>query len=138
MRSTQPVGPARPRRRATFPATRWAAAEFATLTCGTDTAASDDVDRTGDHIATCSDDGTAKFLLGPAVLEGAAITDASAGTSTDTGAWIVNLDFDSEGSAIWATFTAANVGNQVAITLDGRVVSAPTINNAPAVSSVGW
>ena len=107
-----------------------AAAEFATLACGTDTTASDDVDRSGDHIATCSDDGTAKFLLGPAVLEGTAITDASAGTSTDTGAWIVNLDFDSEGSAIWATFTAANVGNQVAITLDGRVVSAPTINNA--------
>jgi preprotein translocase subunit SecD len=107
-----------------------AAAEFATLTCGTDTTTADDVDRPGDHIATCSDDGTAKFLLGPAVIEGTAVTDASAGTSTDTGAWIVNLDFDSEGSAAWATYTAANVGNQVAITLDGRVVSAPTINNA--------
>jgi len=106
-----------------------AAAEFATLTCGADTTA-DDVDRPQDNITSCSEDGTAKYLLGPAVLEGTAVTDAAAGTETGTGAWVVNVDFNNEGSATWATYTTANVGNQVAITLDGRVVSAPTINSA--------
>ncbi|WP_222263643.1 protein translocase subunit SecD [Modestobacter marinus] len=106
-----------------------AAAAYATLTCDTTTTT---VDRAEDHIAACSDDGTAKFLLGPAVIEGTDITDATAGTESTTGAWVVNLDFNSAGSAAWAEYTAANVGNNVAITLDGRVVSAPTINGVIA------
>jgi preprotein translocase subunit SecD len=106
-----------------------ATAEFATLTCAAD-AVSTEVDRPEDHITACSEDAAAKYLLGPAVLEGTAVTDATAGTETGTGAWVVNLDFNNQGSGIWATYTTANVGNQVAITLDGRVVSAPTINNA--------
>lgn len=107
-----------------------AAAEFATLTCGTDAASAGEVDRSIDHITACSEDGTAKYLLAPAVVEGTSVTDATAGTETGTGAWVVNLDFDNTGSSAWATYTTQNVGNQVAITLDGRVVSAPTINNA--------
>jgi preprotein translocase subunit SecD len=43
---------------------------------------------------------------------------------------VVNLDLNSKGSDAWATFTAANVGKQVAVTLDGRVITAPTINGA--------
>ena len=104
-----------------------ATAEYATLVCDTTTTS---VDRAQDYIAACSDDGTAKYLLGPAVIEGTDITDATAGTETATGAWVVNVDFNSSGSATWATYTAANVGNAVGITLDGRVVSAPTINGA--------
>jgi preprotein translocase subunit SecD len=107
-----------------------ATAEFTALTCGTEVTPADGVDRSGDHVAACSEDGAAKYLLGPAVVEGTAVTDAAAGTESGTGAWIVNVDFDNAGSATWATYTADNVGNQVAITLDGRVVSAPTINNA--------
>jgi preprotein translocase subunit SecD len=106
-----------------------AAAQFATLTCvkgQTSTA----VDRPGDYIADCSTDGTTKYLLGPAVIEGTQITSASAGTLSTTGEWIVNVNFNSKGAATWATYTAANVGNQVAVTLDGRVVSAPRINGA--------
>jgi preprotein translocase subunit SecD len=83
-------------------------------------------------VATCSEDGTLKYLLGPSVVEGTNITDASAGTTTATGEWVVNLDFDGDGSAAWATFTAANVGKAVAITLDGRVISAPNITGAIA------
>src|SRR3954471_7622246 len=104
-----------------------AAAAYATLTCDTTTAA---VDRPEDYVAACSDDGTAKYLLGPAVIEGTDVTNATAGTETSTGAWVVNLDFNSTGSKTWAEYTAANVGNNVAITLDGRVVSAPRINGA--------
>ncbi|MGY1856265.1 protein translocase subunit SecD [Modestobacter sp. SYSU DS0290] len=104
-----------------------AAAEFATLTCEDQTA---DVDQPGDFIAACSDDGTVKYLLGPSVLEGTDVTDASTGTRAGTGEWIVDLSLNNSGADAWATFTTANVGNSVAITLDGRVVSAPTINSA--------
>jgi len=104
-----------------------AAAEYATLTC--DSTASE-VDRSEDFIAACTDDGTAKYLLGPAVLEGTNVTDAAAGTSADTGEWIVTLDLDNAGSAAWAEFTANNVGNAVGITLDGQVIQAPNINGA--------
>jgi preprotein translocase subunit SecD len=106
-----------------------AAAEFATLTCdksGVSTA----VDRPGDYIASCSQDGTTKYLLGPAVIEGTDVSNAQPGTRSTTAEWIVQLDFKSAGSSKWAAYTAANVGNSVGITLDGRVVSAPRINQA--------
>ncbi|WP_309233016.1 protein translocase subunit SecD [Blastococcus sp. TML/C7B] len=105
-----------------------AQAAFDALTCGG--AATSDVARPDDHVAACSEDGEFKYLLGPAVVEGTSVTDAAAGTRAGTGEWVVNLDFDSRGSSAWGAYTSANVGNSVAITLDGRVISAPTINSA--------
>jgi len=105
-----------------------ATATLATLTC--DKTAPGTVDRPDDYVAACDKDGKAKYLLGPAVLEGTQVTDATAGTRTNTGAWVVNLDLNSKGSDAWAAFTGANVGKQVAVTLDGRVITAPTINGA--------
>jgi preprotein translocase subunit SecD len=105
-----------------------AAAAYATLTCDSESTGA--VDRPGDYVATCSQDGTLKYLLGPAVVEGTDVTDASPGTRTGTGEWIVQLDFNSDGSAAWAAYTAANIGKSVGITLDGRVISAPRINSA--------
>jgi preprotein translocase subunit SecD len=104
-----------------------AAAEYATLTCDTTTST---VDRSEDYLASCSEDGSAKYLLGPSVLEGTDVTNAAAGTQPTTGEWVVTLDLTNSGSTKWATFTASNVGKAVGITLDGRVVSAPTINGA--------
>jgi preprotein translocase subunit SecD len=106
-----------------------AAAAYATLTCSPEEVAGS-VDRSIDHVAACSENGRDKFLLGPAILEGTEITDASAGTQPTTGEWVVLLDFNSTGQATWAEYTAANVGSNVAFTLDGRVVSAPTITSA--------
>ncbi|MGY1809227.1 protein translocase subunit SecD [Blastococcus sp. SYSU D00669] len=106
-----------------------AAAEYATLTCDT-TNPTGEISRSDDYVATCSTDGSTKYLLGPTIIEGTEIADASAGTQQATGAWVVLLDFQSEGRTTWATYTAANVGNQVAFTLDGLVVSAPTIQGA--------
>jgi preprotein translocase subunit SecD len=105
-----------------------ATATYATLTCAKEPAGT--VDRPEDYVATCSDDGKEKYLLGPSVLKGTQVTDATAGTETATGEWVVNLDLNSEGSAAWATFTAANVGKQVAVTLDGKVITSPVINGA--------
>jgi preprotein translocase subunit SecD len=105
-----------------------AAATLATLTC--DKSAPGTVDRPDDYVAACDKEGTVKYLLGPAILEGTDVTNATAGTRTNTGAWVVNLTLNSSGSEAWATYTANNVGKQVGITLDGKVVSAPTINGA--------
>ncbi len=106
-----------------------AAAQYATLTC--DPEDNDgDVARSEDFVAACSEDGTTKYLLGPTIIEGTEIADASAGTDQTTGAWVVLLDFRSGGRTAWADYTAANVGSNVAFTLDGRVVSAPTIQGA--------
>ncbi|QNG39377.1 protein translocase subunit SecD [Geodermatophilaceae bacterium NBWT11] len=105
-----------------------ATADLATLTCSPEDTR--EIDLSDSYLAACSEDGTAKYLLGPTVVEGTQVSDASAGTAQQTGEWIVNVDFTSSGSSTWAAYTAANVGNQVGIVLDGRVVSAPTINSA--------
>ena len=42
----------------------------------------------------------------------------------------MDVQFKSEGSKIWADFTAANVGTQTAFVLDSKVVSAPEIQEA--------
>ncbi|SDO56176.1 protein translocase subunit SecD [Geodermatophilus sp. DSM 45219] len=106
-----------------------AAAEYAALTCDPEDTAPE-VDRPDSFVAACSEDGTAKYLLGPAIIEGTQVTDASAGTQQATGEWVVLLDFNNEAEAVWAGYTAANVGSNVAFTLDGRVISAPTIQGA--------
>jgi preprotein translocase subunit SecD len=106
-----------------------ATAQYATLTCEKENVTGE-VSRPEDHVAACSQDGTLKYLLGPTIIEGTEIDDATAGTSPDTGEWVVLLDFKSKGQAIWAEYTAAHVGQNVAFTLDGRVISAPTIQSA--------
>jgi len=67
---------------------------------------------------------------GKAPLTGEYVTTASSGPQPD-GKIAVNLSMNSEGARIWARMTteAANDNNrQVAILLDDRVVSAPTVN----------
>ena len=106
-----------------------AAATYATLTCDKENVTGE-VTRSKDYVATCSEDGAAKYLLGPTIIEGTEIADASAGTDQTTGAWIVLLDFKSKGRTTWANYTASHVQQNVAFTLDGRVISAPTIQGA--------
>jgi preprotein translocase subunit SecD len=106
-----------------------AAADYATLTCAPEDATSE-VDLPESFVASCTEDGTAKYLLGPAIIEGTQVADASAGTEPTTGEWVVLLDFQNDAEATWAAYTAANVGSNVAFTLDGRVISAPTIQGA--------
>lgn len=81
-------------------------------------------------LVTCDQDSTAKFVLGPAFLSGERIANASAGPSQQGAGFEVNLDFDPQGEDTWARYTAQNVGQQAAIVLDSRVVSAPQIQGA--------
>lgn len=61
-------------------------------------------------------------------LSGEAITNAGVTTNPQTGEIEVTMDLNSKAAKAWATYTATNVGNNVAIILDGVVQSAPRIN----------
>ena len=88
-------------------------------------------------IVTCDTDLYGKYILGPVEVEGTDIADANAGTvTTSTGAstntWAVNLKFTRSGSGKFAAttgrlFPLAAPQNQFAITLDGYVITAPTL-----------
>lgn len=115
-----------------------ATALFETLDCGDEAqlrkAAEADANPAV-HVAICSEDGTSKYLLGPADMTGNDIKTASASPETTsqgvtTGGWQVNLVMTGDGRKKFSTLTRANVDKQFAIVLDGRVTSAPVINEA--------
>jgi preprotein translocase subunit SecD len=115
---------------ATTPATlEQAVAAYNALRCDTSDAAVVPANPQS-YVASCSQDGTAKYLLGPTLIEGTDVSDASSGTQQTTGEWVVLLDFKSAAQTTWANYTAANTGKNVAFTLDEKVISAPTIQGA--------
>ncbi|SFR20311.1 preprotein translocase subunit SecD [Lentzea waywayandensis] len=79
-------------------------------------------------LVTC-DAGEFRYDLGPVFLDGGRITEATAGLS-QYGGHVVTVEFDAEGAKTWGDFTTANVGRQVAILINGRVLSAPTVQGA--------
>jgi protein-export membrane protein SecD len=75
--------------------------------------------------------GTYKPIGAPdAPLTGAVIKTADVGTDSRTGQIVVNVSFNPTGTKTWADYTAANIGKQVAIVLDGVVQSAPVVQSA--------
>ncbi|KHJ70848.1 MULTISPECIES: protein translocase subunit SecD [Rhodococcus] len=86
-------------------------------------------------LVACSTDGTAIYLLGPSIIDGQQIEDATSGFNQQQSRYEVSLTFDSEGSNTWAQFTAANIGQQAAFVLDSKVVSAPVIQGATPAGS---
>lgn len=64
---------------------------------------------------------------GKAPLDGSVIADAKAQKNQ----WgrEVFMTMNREGSKVWARLTADNIGRQIAIVVDGRVYSCPTVNN---------
>src|SRR6476661_8543023 len=89
-----------------------------------------------------------KFALDVAKVRGTQVTAASAGLSTTSNQWQVNLTLNGQGAAAFSTLTSrlynnyyaagqsgnqnSAVLNQVAIALDGNVVSSPQIQGAIA------
>ncbi|MFV0345896.1 MAG: protein translocase subunit SecDF [Bacteroidales bacterium] len=65
---------------------------------------------------------------GKAPLSGNVITDARSTVDQMKGMPEVTMQMNSEGTATWARMTRENVGNFIAIVLDGDVKSAPSIN----------
>ncbi|WP_449385168.1 protein translocase subunit SecD [Cellulomonas soli] len=95
-------------------------------------------------LVTCDPDGTAKYILGPVELEGSDLKNASSGLETNsqgvsTGAWIVNLTFNSAGTDAFAGITErlqalSSPQNQFAMVLDGLVISAPGLDPGVIIS----
>ena len=87
-------------------------------------------------LVTCDRDGSARYVLGPAEVLGTQVKNATAAIDTEgSGGWFVSLDFNKEGSGKFSAVTQRVVSlaapqNQVAIVLDGLVVSAPRIISA--------
>jgi preprotein translocase subunit SecD len=81
-------------------------------------------------LVACSTDHKAAYLLGPSIISGDQIQDASSGMNTHGIGYIVDVQFKSAASNTWADFTAAHIGTQTAFTLDSQVVSAPMIQEA--------
>jgi len=105
-------------------------ADFAAFNCGDPYP-----DVTDQPLFSCNREGTEKYLLGPALIEGSALTSAQAGVPQNNVAWVVNLEFDSEGAAAFekATGTLATRSapqNQFAIVLDAETISAPSVRTA--------
>ncbi|PWH05887.1 protein translocase subunit SecD [Brachybacterium endophyticum] len=88
-------------------------------------------------VVACSNDGSAKYVLGPEALPGTAVKNASVGSDTNssgqsTGGYLVNMQFTPEGNKTFGTMTNALYGKKgatdsFAIVLDGQVISAPYV-----------
>ncbi|MEY4497510.1 MAG: hypothetical protein RLZZ364_815 [Actinomycetota bacterium] len=91
-------------------------------------------DAPSETIVACDRNGTSKFILAPAEVLGQQVSKASAGIDTQAGnQWTVALTFNGEGTKAFGALTTRVTSlpspqNQVAIVLDGLVVSAPSIN----------
>ncbi|MBM6621350.1 protein translocase subunit SecD [Micrococcaceae bacterium RIT802] len=87
---------------------------------------------------SCDPDQHVKYILGPVAIPGTDIANATSGMQTsqqgfNTGKWVVNLEFNGDGTTKFREVTERLVKmegsqNQFAIVLDGKVLSAPTTN----------
>lgn len=112
-------------------------AKFASLDCTNATnRQGTGADAPTDTIVACSRSGASKYILGPAEVLGRQVSKATAGIDQQgASAWYVLLTFNGEGTKAFGNITARVTSlpspqNQVAIVLDGLVVSAPVIREA--------
>lgn len=92
---------------------------------------------------TCDQANQTKYLLGPVIVPGTEVKTATAqapGTSPGQFSWTVSLELKPKGQAAWADYTSKHnvtvspndIGNQVADTLDTKVIVASTIQSTIA------
>jgi preprotein translocase subunit SecD len=104
-------------------------AAFAAYKCG-----DKQVDNPNTAIFSCDREGTYKYLLGPAILNGTDLSDASAGIPQNGLQWQVNLKFTGDGGDkfLKATTAISQRGqgqNLFAIVLDGETISTPSVDS---------
>ncbi|WP_308066848.1 protein translocase subunit SecD [Microtetraspora sp. AC03309] len=107
--------------------------KFRTIDCTAKNRGQGAQDDPNKQIVACSQDGSARYILDKAAVQGSQITTASSGVRQDTGEWVVNLDFKSQGASQWSDLTAKAFGaqqprNQIGVVLDGLVITAPASN----------
>jgi preprotein translocase subunit SecD len=112
-------------------------AQFAALDCTKpENLQGTGADAPTDTLVACDRAGSTKYILAPAEVLGRQISKASAGLDSQSGnAWFVSLTFNNEGTSAFGALTTRVTSlpeptNQVAIVLDGLVVSAPRITEA--------
>jgi len=112
-------------------------AKFAALDCTkAENLQGTGADAPSDTLVACDRAGGTKYILAPAEVLGRQISKASAGLDTQAGsAWYVSLTFNNEGTSAFGALTSRVTSlpeptNQVAIVLDGLVVSSPRITEA--------
>ena len=108
---------------------------FQALDCSDPAAVDKIVDDPAKPLVTCSDDGAEKYILGPVVVNGDQIKDAAAGyrplsNGQPSSTVEITLSFKSEGTKAYAEASKRMVSlesprNQMAATLDSRVIVAP-------------
>ncbi|WP_310740267.1 protein translocase subunit SecD [Microbispora sp. H10885] len=110
-------------------------AEFRKIDCSAKDRGQGAIDDPNKQIVACSDDGSARYILDKAAVQGTEISGAQAGTDPTTGEWIVQVNFKSKGATQFADITRRITSlpaprNQLANVLDGVVIVAPTIEEA--------
>ncbi|MEV0848816.1 protein translocase subunit SecD [Streptomyces sp. NPDC049954] len=119
------------------PATEKLMAQFSALDCTNKAQrvkATEGV-KSSDPTVACGQEGGqwAKYILGPAEVEGKNVKSAKAVLDPNRGSWIVQMEFNKTGSKKFSAITSKlsqqqSPMNQFAIVLDGDVVSAPSVN----------
>ena len=104
--------------------------DFASFSCG-----DPQVDTSDQPLFSCDRTGTEKYLLGPTLIEGNQLTSANAGIPQNSIEWVVNLQFNAEGSTAFENATRALASrtdpqNRFAIVLDAQSISAPSVSAA--------
>ena len=83
----------------------------------------------GDIILPDAEQPGVKYLIKEIqILDGSMLTDAQVSFDQQTNEPVISFALNSEGASIFGDFTERNVGNHLAIVLDGKVFSAPVIN----------
>jgi len=71
-----------------------------------------------------------KYVLGPAFLSGADVGWVDARVDPQSGTSVIGIRFTAAGTRTWADWTGGNVGKQVAMVLQSRVLTAPAVQSA--------
>ncbi|WP_328452665.1 SecDF P1 head subdomain-containing protein [Amycolatopsis sp. NBC_00438] len=71
-----------------------------------------------------------KYVLGPVFLTGADVGWVDATVDPRTGRPVIGIRFTAAGTRTWAGWTGGNLGKQVAMVLQSRVLTAPQIQSA--------
>jgi SecD/SecF fusion protein len=97
-------------------------------------------DRTTPRIGTirvpASDEDIDYILQQRPMLQGERLVQANSGIDNQTGRPVVSFRFDDAGAKAFAKITTENVGRQFAMVLDGKVISAPRIQE-PIIGGSG-
>jgi preprotein translocase subunit SecD len=94
-------------------------------------------DQPGQALAACGQDGSQKLLLEPVIIDGTGIKNATTQFSSNAGGWTITIEFTSTAQATFADYTGTHNATitpndphtQLAFVLDGRVISAPQVQD---------